>query len=226
MLCTARVEARGTAWTPAPTAQVLIDRQLAAAAPAEHGFRVAFVPCPDLWGVTGQGFMTADAGVVLATALVFDGDDVQVRVPVGALCCGRDLDAMHGGMWRSGFGVCSCGCGGHGLSGVFSWCRHDMKSMASKAGANGWMYVTLLRHLRAGVQECGGGWVQAYSGGALARCLPQAPPRRGRAVGLDCDDAHFWVNEEPIPSLRRVATRLPLVLLWRAHRHPKSNASK
>lgn len=99
MLGTARVEARGTAWALAPTAQVLIDGQFAAAASTEHSFGVAFVPRPNLWGMTGQGFMAADAGVVLATAFVFDGDDVQVGVPVGALCCGRDVNAVHGGMW-------------------------------------------------------------------------------------------------------------------------------
>lgn len=64
--------------------------------------------------------MAADTGVVLATALVFDGDDVQIRVPVGALCCGGDVDTVHGAMWWRGFGVCSCGCEGHGLGGVYT----------------------------------------------------------------------------------------------------------
>lgn len=45
-----------------------------------------------------QCLMTADAGVVLAAALVLDGDDVQVRVPVGALRGGRDIDAVDDGM--------------------------------------------------------------------------------------------------------------------------------
>jgi len=107
---TTRVEARVTAWALAPTAQVLIDGQFAAAAPAEHSFFVAFVPCPYLWGMPGQGFVAADAGIVLAAAFVFDGDDVQVRVPVGAFCFGRDVDAVDEGLcWRR-LDLYSCGC--------------------------------------------------------------------------------------------------------------------
>lgn len=102
---TTRVEARVTARALAPTAQILIDGQFAAAAAAEHGFCVAFVPCPYLWGMPGQGFVAADAGVVLAAALVSDGDDVQVGVPMGAFCCGRDVDAVDEGVWWRGFGV-------------------------------------------------------------------------------------------------------------------------
>lgn len=44
--------------------------------------------------MAGSGLMTADAGVVLSAAFVLDGDDVQVRVPVGALRGGRDVDAV------------------------------------------------------------------------------------------------------------------------------------
>lgn len=104
------VEARGTAWAPAPTAQVLVDGQLAAAVPTEHGFCFALVPCPYLWGMAGQGFVAANAGVVLAATLVFDGDYVQVRVPVGALRGGRDVDAVDERMWWEGIDVSGCRC--------------------------------------------------------------------------------------------------------------------
>lgn len=52
-----------------------------------------------------QCLMAADAGVVLAAALVPDGDDVQVRVPVGALRGGRDVDAVDDRLLRAEAGV-------------------------------------------------------------------------------------------------------------------------
>lgn len=55
--------------------------------------------------MAGQGVMAADAGVVLAAALVPDGDDVQVRVPVGALCGGGHVDAVDERVLWMGVGV-------------------------------------------------------------------------------------------------------------------------
>lgn len=105
MLGAAWVEVQGTAWALVSRAQILIDRQFAATASAEHNLCVAFMPWPDLRGMAGQGVMAADAGVVLAAALVPDGDDVQVRVPVGALCGGRDVDAVDERVLWMGVGV-------------------------------------------------------------------------------------------------------------------------
>lgn len=52
------------------------------------------MPWPDLWRVVGQGIVTAYAGIVLVTAFVFYGDNVSLRVPVGALGQGADIYAM------------------------------------------------------------------------------------------------------------------------------------
>lgn len=105
VLGTAGVEARGTAGTFIPRAQVLVYGQFAATAPAEHGFCVAFVPWPYFRRMTGQGVMTADTGVVLAAALMLDGDDVQVRVPVSALRGGGDVDAVDERRLETGISV-------------------------------------------------------------------------------------------------------------------------
>lgn len=105
MLCTARVEVRGTAWAFISRAQVLIHRQFATTAAAEHSLCVAFVPWPDLRRMVGQGVMAADAGVVPAAAFVLDGNYVQVRVPVGTFCGGRHVDAVDEWMLWTWIGV-------------------------------------------------------------------------------------------------------------------------
>lgn len=98
MAGTPGVEVRCTAWALVPTSQVFVDGQFSAAPPAEHGSCIPLVPWPDVRGMLGKGVVAANAGVVLSAALVLDSDDVPVRVPVGTLCGGSDVDAVD--CWR------------------------------------------------------------------------------------------------------------------------------
>lgn len=86
MLRATRIESRATAGTCVLTAHVLVNRELSVAFPAKDGIAVSLMLRPDLGRMVGKCIVTAYTSIVLPTALVFDGYDVQVGVPVSALC--------------------------------------------------------------------------------------------------------------------------------------------
>lgn len=80
------VESTSTLRALAPTIHVLLDTQNMFAPPTEYGFLISFVKRPDSRLVVFKLIVAADACVELVATEVLDGDDVEGRVPVGALC--------------------------------------------------------------------------------------------------------------------------------------------
>lgn len=105
MLGTPGIEVGGTARALVATAQVLVDGQLTPTVSAEHGLFMSLMLWPNLWEVSGQCLMTADAGIVLAATFMLDCDDVQVGVPMGALGGGRYVYAVDDRMLWMGGGI-------------------------------------------------------------------------------------------------------------------------
>lgn len=70
----------------ATAAEIFIDSQFMAAFAAQNSSGGGlFCLGPDLGWVAGECLMAADAGVVITTALVTNGDDVALGMPMGAL---------------------------------------------------------------------------------------------------------------------------------------------
>lgn len=85
---TSRVELSTTARTNVSALHVLLDCQLLATTSAQYGLGclpLALRPDLGLMISGSQAFVAADAGIILAAALVSNGDDVALRVPVETL---------------------------------------------------------------------------------------------------------------------------------------------
>lgn len=92
---TPRIEICTAAGTHISRAHVLVNGQLGATSPAEHGLVLSFMPWPDLGRVMSKRFVAAYTGIVLIATLVLDSDNVPIGVPVGALCQGTDVQALN-----------------------------------------------------------------------------------------------------------------------------------
>jgi hypothetical protein len=93
VVSTAGVEGCLAVWALVATSQVFIDGELGVAVAAEYGLSSALGPRPHLGRVVGQGIVAGNAGVVLTAALVPDGDNVALRMVVGALGARRNGEA-------------------------------------------------------------------------------------------------------------------------------------
>jgi hypothetical protein len=83
---TPRIKPSATTRATAPTVQVLVHRQYILALSTKNHSFAALGNWPDS-GFVGFKFVVASyAGVEFIAAVVFDGDDVQGGIPVGALC--------------------------------------------------------------------------------------------------------------------------------------------
>ncbi|GAB3732501.1 hypothetical protein GCM10027594_14370 [Hymenobacter agri] len=67
-----------------------------AAITAVDGFGLEFGFWPDLGGMAGSFVVALDASVELAAALMLDGNNVALRMPVGALGTRIDFCAVNG----------------------------------------------------------------------------------------------------------------------------------
>jgi hypothetical protein len=85
VILAAWIEATPTLRTLAPTTHVLINRQHVFALPTKYRLLVPPGFGPDARYVRLACVVTTDTRVKLLTAEMLDGDDVEGRVPVGAL---------------------------------------------------------------------------------------------------------------------------------------------
>lgn len=85
MVFAPRIKALSALRTPTSALHVLVDAQDIFTRSAKHCLYVPLVPWPYAGLVGLLCIMAADAGVELLTAEVLDGNDVERRVPVGAL---------------------------------------------------------------------------------------------------------------------------------------------
>lgn len=98
MIRTTRIKRSLAPGTSIAAGQILSDGQLSPAPAAQDGRHVALCFGPARRTVASESFMTAYAGIELAAALVADGNDVAVGVPVCALRIWLDVNAMDS--WR------------------------------------------------------------------------------------------------------------------------------
>jgi hypothetical protein len=100
MILTSRIEALPTLSTTAPTIHVLFDTEDMLAGATKHRTIASSIPRPDSRLVSFTRVVAADAGIVLLTAVVLDGDDIERRVPMGTLGQWCDRDTVDS--WRRG----------------------------------------------------------------------------------------------------------------------------
>jgi hypothetical protein len=94
MVLAAGIECASTYYASAPALHVFVHRQYMVAIPAQHRFFVSAIPWPHSRFVCFACVMATDAGVEFVAAEMFDGDDIEWRVPMSALGHRRDGDAM------------------------------------------------------------------------------------------------------------------------------------
>ena len=94
MVLAAWIECAPTHRASAPALHVLVHRQNMFALPAQHGSIVSAISRPQAGFVRFACVVAADACVEFVAAEMFDGNDVEGRVPMGALCQRRDRGAM------------------------------------------------------------------------------------------------------------------------------------
>jgi hypothetical protein len=92
-----RIEPAFASGAPAPTRHVLVYCQHMLAMPAQHCFLASPLARPNARFVRLTRVVAADARVELVAAEVLDGDDVEGRMPVGALRQWRHIEAVDGG---------------------------------------------------------------------------------------------------------------------------------
>jgi hypothetical protein len=100
MILTPRIESLLTLSTTAPTIHVLFDTEDMLAGATKHRIIASSTHRPDPRLVSFTRVVAADAGIVLLAAVVLDGDDIERRVPMGALGQWCDRDTVDS--WRRG----------------------------------------------------------------------------------------------------------------------------
>jgi hypothetical protein len=94
---TSGVEGTTALCTATPTGEIFINTQHVLAGAAQYGSLAALRHRPYSRRVGLASVVAGDAGVEAATTRVLDGDDIERRVPVGALGQRGDGEAMDGG---------------------------------------------------------------------------------------------------------------------------------
>jgi hypothetical protein len=97
MVFTSGVEGTTALCTATPTREIFINTQHVIAGTAQYGSLAALRHRPYSRQVGLASVVAGDAGVEAATTRVLDGDDIERRVPVGALGQRGDREAMDGG---------------------------------------------------------------------------------------------------------------------------------
>jgi hypothetical protein len=96
MVTTSRIKQSATNQTSIPRIQVFSNGQLKLAIATKHNFGcVMFDFRPHFVFVSSKRFMTGNAGIIIATAFVFDGNDIQIRMPMSTLSLVRDFKAKY-----------------------------------------------------------------------------------------------------------------------------------
>lgn len=84
MLAAAGIEGGFAMRTGIVGSHVVFNAQLIAAHPTKNGFLVEFYFWPDLVLVVGFFLVAGKTGIVFIATFEFDGDDVQLRMPMHA----------------------------------------------------------------------------------------------------------------------------------------------
>jgi hypothetical protein len=99
MTSASRIELLTASWTARLALHVLMNGQLRATGATEHRSLIPFSLRPDLKRVIGERSVAIFAGIVDATALHFDGDNVRGSVIVLAPSLRIKIDATN--FWKS-----------------------------------------------------------------------------------------------------------------------------
>lgn len=103
MVLTSWIECASTCCAFAPTLHVPLHRQNMFTVPTQYRSFVSATPRPHIRFVRLACVVAADACVEFVAAEMFDGNDVEGRVPMRTLCKRRDRDAVDcGDEWRGG----------------------------------------------------------------------------------------------------------------------------
>ncbi len=85
MVFATRIECASALRALASAFHIFSDGQDMLALPTKHRTNISLIVRPDIRIVSFAGIVTTDARVELLAAEMLDGDDVEPRVPVGAL---------------------------------------------------------------------------------------------------------------------------------------------
>jgi hypothetical protein len=99
MTAASRIELLAATWAARLALHVLMDGQLRATGTTEHCWLIPFNLGPDLEWVIGERSVAIFAGIVNATTLHLDGDNVSGPVIVHALSLRTKIDATN--FWKS-----------------------------------------------------------------------------------------------------------------------------